>query len=126
MKKLFLILVCVIFSSNSFGNEIVGKSIKCETKKETIRGYPFYFFFEGLNNVQSYFIDKTDKINFLNLNYEEVKSNIFEMRYVGKIDINNLILTHTKGREEYNCSFLSSKKQLNKELEEFAEKGSHK
>ena len=98
--------------------------MKCETKKETIRGYPFYFFFEGLHNVQSYFIDKTDKINFLNLNYEEVKSNIFEMRYVGKIDINNLILTHTKGREEYNCSFLSSKKQLNKELEEIAKKGS--
>ena len=124
MKKLFLILVCVIFSSNSFGNEIVGKFMKCETKKETIRGYPFYFFFEGLNNVQSYFIDKTDKINFLNLNYEEVKSNIFEMRYVGKIDINNLILTHTKGREEYNCSFLSSKKQLNKKFEEIAKKGS--
>ena len=34
--------------------------MKCETKKETIRGYPFYFFFENLDNVQSYFIDKTD------------------------------------------------------------------
>ena len=126
MKKLFLILVCVIFSSNSFGNEIVGKSIKCETKKETIRGYPFYFFFESLNNVQSYFIDKTDKINFLNLNYEEVKSNIFEIKYVGEIDKNNLILTHTKGREQYNCSFLSSKKKLSKELEDLVKKGGHK
>jgi len=120
MKKLFLILVCVIFSSNSFGNEIVGKSIKCETKKETIRGYPFYFFFESLNNVQSYFIDKAGKINFLNLNYEEVKSNIFEVEYVGEIDKNNLILTHTKGREQYNCGFLSSKKKLIKELEDLA------
>tara|TARA_Y100000768_G_C23437842_1_gene433526 strand:- start:122 stop:469 length:348 start_codon:yes stop_codon:yes gene_type:complete len=115
-----------MFSSNSFGNEIVGKSIKCETKKETIRGYPFYFFFEDLVKVQSYFINKTDEIKFLNLNYEEVKSNIIDIRYVGEIDKNNLILTHTKGREEYNCSFLSSKKQLNKELEEFAKKGSHK
>ena len=126
MKKLFLILVCVIFSSNSYGNEIVGKFMKCETKKETIRGYPFYFFFENLDNVQSYFIDKTDKIKFLNLNYKEVNSNIFEIRYMGKIDKNNLILTHTKGREKYNCSFLLSTKQLNKELEEFAKKGSHK
>ena len=126
MKKLFLILVCVMFSSTSFGNEIVGKSMKCETKKETIRGYPFYFFFEDVDNVLSYFIDKTDKIKYLNLNYNEVKSNIIEIRYLGEIDKNNLILTHTKGRKEYNCSFLSSKKQLNKELEEFAKKGSHK
>jgi len=115
-----------MFSSNSFGNEIVGKSMKCETKKETIRGYPFYFFFEDLDNVQSYFIDKTDEIKFLNLNYEEVNSNIFEIRYVGKIDKNNLILTHTKGGETYNCSFLSSKKKLNKELEDLAKKGDHK
>ena len=115
-----------MFSSNSFGNEIVGKSIKCETKKETIRGYPFYFFFENLDNVQSYFIDKTDKIKFLNLNYNEVKSNIIEIRYVGEIDKNRLILFHAKGREEYNCSYLSSKKQLNKELEKFAKKDSHK
>ena len=115
-----------MFSSNSFGNEIVGKFMKCETKKETIRGYPFYFFFENLDNVQSYFIDKTDKIKFLNLNYKEVNSNIFEIRYVGKIDKNNLILTHAKGREKYNCSFLSSKKKLNEELEDFAKKGAHK
>ena len=115
-----------MFSSNSFGNEIVGKSLKCETKKETIRGYPFYFFFENLDNVQSYFIDKTDKIKFLNLNYKEVNSNIFEIRYMGKIDKNNLILNHTKGGEQYKCSFLSSKKRLNKELEEFAKIGSHK
>ena len=115
-----------MFSSISFGNEIVGKSMKCETKKETIRGYPFYFFFENLDNVQSYFIDKTDEIKFLNLNYKEINSNIFEIRYVGKIDNNNLILTHTKGREQYNCSFLSSKKKLSKELKDLAKKGAHK
>ena len=115
-----------MFSSTSFGSEIVGKSMKCETKKETIRGYPFYFFFEDVDNVLSYFIDKTDKIKFLNLNYNEVKSNIIEIRYVGEIDKNNLILIHTKGGEEYNCSFLLSKKQLNIELEEFAKKGRHK
>ena len=126
MRKLFLILVCVIFSSNSFDNEIVGKSMKCETKKETIRGYPFYFFFEDLDNVESYWIDKTDEIKFLNLSYKEIKSNIIEIRYVGEIDKNNLILTHTKGRQEYNCSFLSSKKKLYKELKDFAKKGSHK
>ena len=115
-----------MFSSTSFGNEIIGKSMKCETKKETIRGYPFYFFFEDLDNVQSYWINKTDEIKFLNLDYKEVSSNIFEIRYVGEIDKNNLILTHTKSGEKYNCSFLSSKKQLNKELDDFAKKGAHK
>ena len=70
----------MMFSSNSLGNEIVGKSMKCEVKKETVRGYPFYFFFENLDNVQSYFIDKTGEIKFLNLNYEEVTSNIIEIR----------------------------------------------
>ena len=100
--------------------------MKCETKKETIRGYPFYFFFEDLDNVQSYFINKTDEIKFLNLNYEEVKSNIIEIRYVGEIDKNNLILIHTKGREEYNCSFLSSKKKLSKELEDLVKKSGYK
>ena len=122
MWKSFIILVYLIFSSTTFANEIVGKSMKCETKKETIRGYPFYFFFEDLDNVQSYWIDKTDKIKFFDLNYKEVKSNIFEIRYVGEIDKNNLILTHTKGRIKYNCSFFSSKKKLNEELENLTKK----
>ena len=100
--------------------------MKCETKKKTMRGYPFYFFFEDLDNVQSYWIDEKDKIKFLNLNYKEVKSNIIEIRYVGEIDKNNLILTHAKGREKYNCSYLSLKKKLNEELEDYAKKGAHK
>ena len=79
--------------------------MKCMSKKETIRGYPFYFFFEDLDNVQSYFIDKTDEIKFINLNYKEVNSNIFEIRYLGEMDKNNLTLTHTKGGEKYNCNF---------------------
>ena len=122
MKKLFLILVCIIFSSTSFANEIVGKSVKCETKKKTIRGYPFYFLFENSDYVQSYWIDQTDKIEFVKLSYKEVKSNVFEIRYVGEIDKNSLILTHFKGRKKYNCSFLLSKKQINKELNYFAKK----
>jgi len=50
------------------------------------------------------------------------KIEIFKLQ----IDKNNLILTHTKGKEKYNCSFLSSKKKLNKELEDFAKKVAHK
>ena len=126
MRKLFLVFVFISFSSISFADEIVGKSMKCETKKKTMRGYPFYFFFEDLDKVQSYWIDETDKIKFLNLNYKEVKSNIIEIRYVGEIDKNNLILTHTKGGEKYNCSYLSLKKKLNEELEDYAKKGAHK
>ena len=115
-----------MFSSTSFANEIVGKSMKCETKKETIRGYPFYFFFEDLDNVQSYWIDKTDKIKFINLNYKKVNSNIFKIRYVGEIDKNNLILTLFKGRREYNCVFLLSKDQIHKELEKVLKLGLYK
>ena len=91
-------------------------------KKKLSEAIHFTFFFEGLDNVQSYFINKTDEIKFLNLDYKKVNSNIFEIRYVGEIDKNNLILTHTKGRKKYNCSFLSSKKKLNEELNDLAKK----
>ena len=65
----------MMFCSNSFANEMIGKSIKCETERETIRGYPFYFFFENSINVKSYFI-KDEKIKFFNKYYEEIKLNI--------------------------------------------------
>ena len=122
MKKLFLILVCVIFSSNSFGNEIVGKLIKCETKKETIRGYPFYFFFENSTNVKSYFI-KDEKVKFFNKKYVEIKSNVFDIQHTGEIDKKKLIFTLFKGRREYDCIFLSSKEIINEELKEFIKLG---
>ena len=72
MKKLLLILIFTFFFTPSFGIEIIGKSIKCETQKKTIRGYPFFFFFENETNVKSFFISEENLIKFHNLNYKDV------------------------------------------------------
>ena len=109
-----------MFSSTSFGNEIVGKSMKCETKKETIRGYPFYFYFENSKILNSYFLSNK-QIKSRNVNYNEKKSYI-EIRYIGTVYKDKLILIHTKGREEYKCSYLSSIKELTKDLRKYIKK----
>ena len=119
MKKVFLILIFIFFFNSSLGIEIVGKSIKCETERKTIRGYPFFFFFENKTNVKSFFISKENLIQFHNLDYRDVEPNVIEIRYVGKINKSNLILIHTKGRREYNCSFLTFEEKIYKELNEF-------
>ncbi|MBC33404.1 MAG: hypothetical protein CMN01_02095 [Rickettsiales bacterium] len=119
MKKLLLILIFTFFFNPSTGIEIIGKSIKCETQKKTIRGYPFFFFFENETNVKSFFISEKNLIQFHNLNYKGVEKNFIEIRYVGKIEMSNLILIHTKGRREYTCGFLPTKEKIYKELGKF-------
>ena len=71
MKKLLLILIFTFFFNPSFSIEIIGKSIKCETQKKTIRGYPFFFFFENETNVKSFFISEENLVKFHNLNYKD-------------------------------------------------------
>ncbi len=119
MKKLLLIQICTFFFNPSFGIEIIGKSIKCETQKKTIRSYPFYFFFENETNVKSFFISEENLIKFHNLNYKDVKPNFIEIRYVGKIEKDDLILIHTKGRRKYTCSFLPTEEKIYKDLGNF-------
>ena len=119
MKKILFILVFIFFYNPSFGNEILGKSIRCETQRKTIRGYPFFFFFENVTNVRSFFISKENLIQFHNLDYKDVEPNFIEISYVGKINKSDLILIHTKGRREYICSFLPIQETIYKELNEF-------
>ena len=119
MKKFLLIFFFIFFYNPSFGNEILGKSIKCETQRKTIRGYPFFFFFENETNVKSFFISKENLIQFHNLDYEYVEPNFIEIRYVGRINKSDLILIHTKGRREFICSFLPVEETIYKELNEF-------
>lgn len=119
MKKLLLILIVIFFSNPSFSIEITGKSIKCETQKKTIRGYPFFFFFENETNVRSFFISEENLIKFHNLNYKDIEPNFIEIRYVGKIKKSNLILIHTKGSREYTCIILPTHEKIYKELEKF-------
>ena len=118
MKKLLLILICIFFTP-SFGVEIIGKSIKCETKKKTMRGYPFFFYFENEINVKSFFISKENSIKFYNLNYKDIEPNHIQIRYVGKINKNNFILIHTKGEREYTCSFLPNEEIIYDQLKKF-------
>ena len=119
MKKILFIFICNFLFNHSFGIEILGKSVKCETKRKTIRGYPFFFFFENETNVKSFFISKENLIKFHNFNYKDVGPNYIEIRYVGKIHKSDLILIHFKGRSEYTCSFLPTEEKIYKELEEF-------
>ena len=119
MTKILLIFIFIFFNNPSFGIEILGKSIKCETQRKTIRGYPFFFFFENETNVKSFFISKENLIQFHNLDYKDVEPNFIEIRYVGKINKSDLILIHTKGNREYICSFLPIQETIYKELNEF-------
>ena len=112
-------MIFIFFFNPSFSIEILGKSIKCETQINTIRGYPFFFFFENETNVKSFFISKENLIEFYNLDYKDVEPNFIEIRYVGKINKSELILIHTKGRGEYICSFLPVEEKIYKELNEF-------
>ena len=130
MKKVFL-LIFLIFCYPTFGNEILGKYMKCYLEEKityndihTVRGYPFYFFFNNLNNVQSYFIEEGE-IKFRNLNYEEIKFNVYEIRYIGLINKNNLKMTHNKYGRVYYCSFLISERAIKAELEFFINLDKH-
>ena len=118
MNKIFVIFVCTFFYSYVFGKEIIGKTLKCETDRETMRGYPFYFYFENLKNIQSYFI-QSNKIKYHNKDFEEINSSLLEIQHIGTIDKASLIMTHNKGLRKYNCSYLSSKKQIFIELSKF-------
>ena len=109
-----------LFLNCSDGNEFLGKSIKCEKKEPTMRGYPFYFYFENSKILNSYFLSNK-QIKSRNVNYNEKKSYI-EIRYIGTVYKDKLILIHTKGRKEYKCSYLSSIKELTKDLRKYIKK----
>ena len=109
-----------LFLNCNDGNEFIGKSIKCEKKEPTMRGYPFYFYFENSKTLSSYFLSNK-QIKSRNVNYYEKKSHI-EIRYIGTIQKDNLILIHSKGRREYKCSYLSSMKEINKDLKKYIKK----
>ena len=118
INKIFVIFFCTFFYSYVFGEEIIGKALRCETDRETMRGYPFYFYFENSKNTQAYFI-QSNEIKYHNKDFEEINSNLLEIQHIGTIDKDSLIMTHNKGLRKYNCSYLSSKKQILIELNKF-------
>jgi len=70
--------------------------------------------------LKSYFLSNK-RIKSRNINYNEKKSHI-EIRYIGTVYKDNLILIHSKGRREYNCSYLSSMKEITKDLKKYIKK----
>ena len=117
MNKKFAIFIITFFCSYSYGEEIIGKALKCETGRETMRGYPFYFYFENSNNTQSYFI-QSNEIKYHNKDFKVINSNLLEIQHIGNINKDSLVLTHNKGLRKYSCSYLSSRKQILTELNE--------
>ena len=50
------------------------------------------------------------------------KKSYIEIRYISTVYKDNLILIHSKGRREYNCSYLSSMKEITKDLKKYIKK----
>ena len=80
-----------------------------------MRGYPFYFYFENSKNIKAYYI-QSNQIKYHNKDFEVTNSNLLEIQHIGTINKESLIMTHNKGLRKYNCSYLSSKKQILIEL----------
>ena len=70
--------------------------------------------------MNSYFLSNK-QIKSRNVNFNEKQSYI-EIRYIGIVYKDNLILIHTKGRKEYKCSYLSSIKEITKDLKKYIKK----
>ena len=95
-------MIFTFFFTPSFCIEIIWKSIKCETQKKTIRGYPFFFFFENETNVKSFFISEENLIKFHNLNYKDVKPNFIEHRPLKKPrEVNSSLHTNSQSVISY-------------------------
>ena len=115
---------------NSFENEIIGKSIKCELKKSATDINPFsikkilppyYFYFEDSKTLVNYYLQRTQgvlKILSVRLNFNEKKSQI-HIEYLGSIQKDNFHLIMRKSKKKYYCSYLSAPKEIVEDLKKF-------
>ena len=118
---------------NSFGNEIIGKSIKCELKISATDMNPFsiekilppyYFYFEDSKTLVNYYLQRTQgvlKILSVRLNFNEKKSQI-DIEYLGSILKDNFLLFTRRSKRKYYCSYLSSPKEMIEDLKKFIKK----
>ena len=97
-------------------SEIIGKSLVCDASKFPTRGYPFFFYFEDKNKFHSYYImDK--EISYHNFDYKEIMTNIYDLSHIGFLNINELILTHSKYNTKCSCTFLDTNKEISNKLQ---------
>ena len=123
------------------GNEIIGKSIKCELQKSTTDINPFsiekilrpyYFYFENLKTLVYYYPQRIQgevKILSTRLNFDEKKSQINiwneNKKYLGFISKDYFIFITSKykiNKRKYFCSYLSSPKEIIEDFEKFIKK----
>jgi hypothetical protein len=118
---------------NSFGNKIIGKSIKCELKisatdinpfsiKKIIP--PYYFYFKDSKTLINYYLHRTQgvlKISSVKLNFNEKKSRI-DIEYLGSISKDNFLLFTRRSKRKFYCSYLSSPKEMIEDLKKFIKK----
>ena len=154
MKKIIIMSLLIVFipfhsvgNENPIpfsGNEIIGKSIKCELKKSKTDMNPFsiekvlppyYFYFENSKTLIYYYPQRIKgvlKILSTRLNFEEKKSQIDiwsiwnkDKRYVGSINKDYFIFITRKykiNKRKYYCSYLSSPKKIIEDFKKFIKK----
>ena len=112
----------IFFSQHINAFEIVGKALKCDAKKFPTRGYPFFFYFEDKNKFHSYYIlDK--EIRYHDFNYRQINANIYDLSHIGFININELILTHSKYNTKCSCTLLDTNKEISLKLQSYINNG---
>ena len=123
------------------GNEIIGKSIKCELQKSTTDINPFsiekilrpyYFHFENLKTLIYYYPQRIQgelKILSIRLNFDEEKSQIniksVDEKYLGFISKDYFIFITSEykiNKRKYYCSYLSSPKEIIEDFKKFIKK----
>ena len=115
--KVFFILF-LISINHSYALGVVGKAIKCDTSKFPTRGYPFFFYFDSEKKFHSYFI-MNKKIRFHNFDYMQINPGIYDLSFIGFLNVDSLVLTHSKYNTKCLCNFLDTKKEINIQLQNY-------
>ena len=108
-KLIFFFILFLISINHSYGFDIVEKAIRCDASKFPTRGYPFFFYFDSEEKFQSYFI-MNKKIKYHNFDYKQIDSGIYDLSFIGFLNKDELVLTHSKYNTKFLCNFLDTKK----------------
>ena len=116
LKVFFTLFVIPINYSYAF--EVVGKAIKCDASKFPTRGYPFFFYFDSEKKFNSYFI-MNKKIRFHNFDYKQINPGIYDLSFIGFLNKDELVLTHSKYNTKCSYNLLDKKKEINTQLQKY-------
>ena len=117
-KLIFFVILFLISINHSYGFDIVKKAIRCDASKFQTRGYPFFFYFDSEKKFHSYFI-MNKKIRHHIFDYKQIDSGIYDLSFIGFLNKDELVLTHSKYNTKFLCNFLDTKKEINIQLQKF-------